>query len=283
MVAGLVLIVPPAITLWYWTVSGGPDRLAVAITVCMYLLTGFGVTIGHHRYFSHRAFRIRYEWFRYTLAILGAMALVGLISEWQATHDPRHHRFADKPGDPQSPHRYGDGLWAKTKGAIYAHIRWFFVEGQMPILEESQNDPVVRRIDRLLPLIVLAGLLLPGCMGVLLRCSFEHCLIDVVWGGFFRMFLVHHSTWSVNSVGHLWGSRPFVTNDKSANNRIVAAFALGEGFQCTHHAFPNSACYALLPGQVDSSYEVIKVLEKIGIVTDVIVPSREHVESMLAQ
>lgn len=280
--AGFVVVVPPALTAWYWSANGLPDIISTILLAVMYLLTGYGVTIGFHRYFSHKSFRVNHEWVRYTLAILGSMALVGLLAEWIMTHDPRHHGFADKDGDPHSPHRYGDGFFAKARGFAYAHIGWFFVEPKYELSEEVQADPLVRKIDRFLPLSATCGLLLPACIGVLLRGSFDCFIADLMWGGIARMCLVHHSTWSVNSVGHLWGSRPFVTNDRSVDNRFVAGVALGEGNQCTHHAFPRSACHALLPGQRDPSWPVICLLEKVGLITDVIVPTADEIEAMRA-
>ena len=280
--AGLVVGVPPALTLGYAVAYGGPDMMSIVLLIGMYLLTGFGVTIGFHRYFAHESFQVPFVWFRYALGILGAMALVGLIADWKTMHDPQHHRYADKIGDPHSPHRYGDGFFPKLKGACYSHIGWFFFEPKEEPSESVRTDPLVRWIDRMLPLIVTLGLLAPGCLGMLFRISVDSFFDDVIWGGLARLFLVHHSTWSVNSVSHLWGSRPFVTNDRSVDNRIVAMLALGEGNQNTHHAFPRSASHALLPGQCDPSFWVIRLLEKIGLITEVIVPSSESIEALRA-
>lgn len=279
--AGLVIIIPPALTHWCIATHGMPDLISVGLVIAMYILTGFGITIGFHRYFVHHSFEILHIWFIYVLGILGLMALEGLLSEWITAHR-EHHLHADKVGDPHSPLRYGTGFVNILKGFVFAHVGWFFIEPITPTPTSLKSDPIVRRIDRLFLPAVAVGLLLPGCIGALIRGSLDGFLVDVIWGGFARMTLVHHTTWSVNSICHLWGTRVFKTRDESTNNLFVALFGLGEGNHNCHHAFPRSARHGLLPGQPDLSYRVLQGLEKMGVVANIIVPSNDEIAKKLA-
>src|SRR4051812_40135671 len=192
-VAAVVVFVPPAATLSHCLLNGGPDFVSFGLCVLMYLLSGFGITIGNHRYFTHRSFEVVHPWFEYVLGILGLLAIEGLLSQWIADHR-LHHAFSDAEGDPHSPHMYGSGAIARVKGFACSHMGWFFVTQPALITGALKNDPVIRRLDRLLIPVAIAGVVLPGCIGALLRGSLEHFYADVVWGGFARICFVQHAT-----------------------------------------------------------------------------------------
>jgi len=268
------IIVPLSLIL-----HGAPDAIAILLLVLMYTLTGLGgITIGFHRYFTHGSFRVRFMWLAYVFGILGSMAIQGKLSQWKFDHQT-HHRYSDAAGDPHSPRRYGRGFLATLRGFAYAHVWWFFVT---PMLTKKSGDPIIRRIDQLFIPMAILGLIIPALLGALIRLSFDYVIIDIAWAGVARACFVHHATWSVNSLGHLFGTRPFNTNDGSRNNRLVAIGTFGEGYQNGHHSFPYSARHGLMPNEPDLSYRVITSLEKISLVTNVRVPSRHEVEAKLA-
>ena len=102
-------------------------------------------------------------------------------------------------------------------------------------------------------------------------------LLGLLWGGLVRVFLVHHVTWSVNSVCHLWGSRPYRSGDESRNNVVFGVLALGEGWHNNHHAFPTSARHGLRWWQIDVSYYVIRALALVGLAWKVRLPAAQVV------
>ena len=127
----------------------------------------------------------------------------------------------------------------------------------------------------LFPVWVALGLILPGVLGGIITQSWAGVWTGVIWGGLIRVLLVHHVTWSVNSACHLWGARPFTTDDMSRNNFVFGILALGEGWHNTHHAFPTSARHGLRWWQIDASYWVIRALALFRLAWNVKLPSPE--------
>jgi stearoyl-CoA desaturase (delta-9 desaturase) len=243
----------------------------------MYLLTGFGITIGYHRLLAHRAFRTG-PTLRALLAAAGAMAIQGPAMRWVADHR-RHHGWADRPGDPHSPYL---GAVAEGRSAIglwHAHLGWFFDEektGVRTFAADLMRDPVVATVDRLYPLWIVLSLAVPAALGLAAggTAGAGHAL---VWGGLTRVFVVQHVTWSVNSIGHAFGVRRFDTRDASRNNWLLAWLALGEGWHNNHHAFPRSAIHGLRRSEVDPSGMLLGALERLGLVWDVRRPAIDGV------
>ncbi len=132
---------------------------------------------------------------------------------------------------------------------------------------------MVRRMSQWFPVWVLLGLLIPAALGGLLTLSWTGVLLGFIWGGLVRVFLVHHVTWSINSVCHIWGTRPFNTHDESRNNAIFGVLAMGEGWHNNHHAFPTSARHGLRWFELDGAYWVIRAMAMVGLARDVRVPS----------
>jgi stearoyl-CoA desaturase (delta-9 desaturase) len=204
----------------------------LAIFAAMYLLTALGVTVGFHRLLTHRAFAT-HAWLRYSLAVLGSMSVQGPVIDWVADHR-KHHTFTDEDGDPHSPHAgHGAGLRGMLAGLWHAHVGWLFsTHGQASsrrFASDLFEDSAMRRINRLFPLIALASLALPFLLGLSLSGGslVAGGLSALLWGGLVRIFLVHHITWSINSICHFFGRRRFDTDDESTNVFWLALPSLG--------------------------------------------------------
>jgi stearoyl-CoA desaturase (Delta-9 desaturase) len=257
----------------------------LAIFAVMYLLTGIGVTVGYHRHLTHRAFETSRP-MRYLLAGLGSMALEGPAIVWVSDHR-KHHAFADEEGDPHSPHvGHGEGLRGALHGLFHAHMGWLFQEqGRAEMKRYARDlleDPGLRKINRWFFGFVGLGLVLPFFMGLVLTGSLAGGLTGMLWGGFVRIFLLHHVTWSINSVCHFFGRRRFRTDDESRNVFWLALPSLGEAWHHNHHAFPTSAAHGLRWWEIDVSALVIRGMERLGLVWNVVKVSPERQEAKLA-
>ncbi len=256
----------------------------IAILVVMYVPTALGITVGYHRLFTHRAFQTK-NWVRYLFAVLGSMAVEGSVIDWVADHR-KHHAFADDEGDPHSPHGHGPGLRGTLKGLWYAHMGWLFdTQGQATKRQYAPDlleDPGMMRINRLFIPIVILGLLIPFGLGFALTGTLTGALTGLLWGGFVRIFLIHHVTWSINSVCHFYGRRRFETDDQSTNVFWLAIPSLGESWHHNHHAFPRAAVQGMRWWEIDLSAGVIWLLEKLGLAWNVIRISPERQAQRLA-
>jgi stearoyl-CoA desaturase (delta-9 desaturase) len=254
------------------------DWLYLALLAGMYSITVIGIGVGYHRFFTHRSFKTSPP-VAAVLAALGSMAVEGPILQWAAVHR-RHHQHSDDHDDPHSPHTHGSTLWGTLRGMWHAHMGWLFrtyPKGLPRYVQDLGNDPLVRWMSRLFPAWAFLGLLLPAGLGGLLTMSWTGVLLGFIWGGLVRVFLVHHVTWSINSVCHIWGTRPFRSHDESRNNAILGVLAFGEGWHNNHHAFPNSARHGLHWWQIDLSYIIIRTMALVGLVHDVRIPSPERI------
>jgi stearoyl-CoA desaturase (delta-9 desaturase) len=255
-----------------WTLWGaGLSMLDGALFLAMYCIAGLGVTVGFHRLFTHRSFEAK-PWVRYALAIMGSLSVEGPIIRWVADHR-RHHAFSDQPGDPHSPHLdEGPGFKGVAKGLWHAHMGWFFSDEQTSAnrwAPDLVKDPVLRKIDSLFPLWVTISFALPPIIGFLVTGTLKGAVLAFLWGSLARIFLLHHVTWSVNSICHFYGSRPYKTTDFSTNNWALAIVSFGESWHNNHHAFPTSAVHGLGKGQIDASAGFIALLQKLHLVQDV--------------
>jgi stearoyl-CoA desaturase (delta-9 desaturase) len=249
---------------------GWSDLIVFAV---MYLVTGFGVTVGFHRLFTHRSFKTGPA-VRGILGALGSMAIEGPVISWVADHR-KHHTFSDQPGDPHSPHvDHGRGLKGALRGLFHAHVGWLFLHTQRGAKKRYApdliNDPLVVRIDRLFLVWALGGLGLAFVLGWLIGGSLAAGLTGLLWGGAVRMLVVHHATYSINSLCHFFGRRRFETGDESRNLWWLSFFTFGEAWHNNHHAFPTSARHGLGRWQFDPSAGVIWALEKTGLAWDVV-------------
>jgi stearoyl-CoA desaturase (delta-9 desaturase) len=252
----------------------------VIVFAVMYALSGFGVTVGFHRMLTHRAFAT-HPATRYVFAVLGSLSVQGPVIDWVADHR-KHHAHTDQEGDPHSPHvGHGTGVRAALRGLWHAHAGWLWrTQGQArahKYARELVEDAGMRHVNRRFPLIVLVSLALPALMGLALTGTLHGALTGLVWGGFARIFLQHHITWSVNSVCHFFGRRRFAVDDHSTNVFWLALPSLGESWHHNHHAFPRSAAHGLRWWELDPSAALIALMRRLGLAWDVvrIAPERQ--------
>jgi stearoyl-CoA desaturase (delta-9 desaturase) len=245
----------------------------IAVFVIMYLATGLGVTVGFHRYLTHRSFATSRP-LRAVLAILGSAAIEGPVISWVADHR-KHHRFSDREGDPHSPHVGHEGGWrGALAGLAHAHMGWLFIHthrgARRRYAPDLLKDPVVSFVDRTFVVWALGGLAASFLLGWAIGGTILAAMTGLLWGGGVRMLVVHHVTYSINSLCHFFGRRRYATPDHSRNLLWLAPLSFGESWHNNHHAFPTSAFHGLRRWEVDPSALVIRVLESAGLVWDVV-------------
>jgi len=247
------------------------DWTDVALMVALYVPISMGITIGFHRFLTHRGFRTN-PVIKAALLILGSMAIEGPPIDWASNHR-KHHAMADQKGDPHSP----------ADGFVHAHLGWLFNGMQADhevYARDLMNDRMVMFISKTFVFWIAATLLLPFFIGGIHSHSFwTGAWHGLLWGGAVRLFLTHHVTWSVNSVCHTFGSRPFSTKDRSRNQWVVGLLALGEGWHNNHHAFPRSALHGLRWWQFDLSGLTIRLLERARLAWNVQRVTAEDIRS----
>jgi len=253
----------------------------------MYVITGLGITVGFHRHFTHRAFATSKP-VRATLAVMGTMAIEGPITAWVADHR-KHHAFSDQHGDPHSPHvDHGHGLRGALRGLAHAHVGWLFEHTQRANKQRYAPDLIadetISFIDRTTLWWIGLGLVLPFGLGFALGGTLSAGLTGLLWGGAMRILLLHHVTYSINSLCHFFGRRPFETGDQSRNLAWLAPLTFGEAWHNNHHAFPTSAAHGLrwYERALDPSAITIAALQRLGLVWDVVTISRERQAAKLA-
>jgi stearoyl-CoA desaturase (delta-9 desaturase) len=272
---GMITVVPIlALGLVGWQLWG--DALGVSdliVFAIMYLATGLGVTVGLHRLFTHRSFQTTRP-IRLLLAICGSMAVEGPIISWVADHR-KHHAFSDRDGDPHSPHvDHGHGLRGALRGLGHAHVGWLFIHTARGRKEryapDLLKDPIVSYVDRTFFVWAVFGFLLAFGLGFAIGGTWQAGLTGLLWGGAVRMLLLHHVTYSINSLCHFFGRRPFQTDDESRNLAWLAPLSFGEAWHNGHHAFPTAARHGHERWQLDISAIVIWSLERVGLAWDVV-------------
>ena len=265
--------------------GGAVDALDLGIFAVMYVITGMGITTGYHRLLTHRSFDTK-PWVRAAFAIAGSMSLQGAPIHWVADHR-KHHAFSDEEGDPHSPHLHGKHGWRGVlAGWYHSHMGWLFSRDDRAsatrYARDLKEDPTIVWVDRHFFSWVLLGLAIPTVAGFALSGGETYAAFTAfIWGGLSRIFLQHHATWSVNSICHMYGKRPFETDDESRNNWAIALVSLGEGWHHNHHAFPTSARHGLLRRQIDPSYMLIRALESVGLAWNVRRPSEDAMRAKL--
>lgn len=253
-----------------WASGHPPSTLILALTGVFYVATVLGITVGFHRHFTHRSFEAAPS-LRWFLAVAGSMAAQGPLLFWVATHR-RHHGQSDTEHDPHSPLKPDGPLF---KRFLRSHMTWMFEhqpEDWNRHARDLLRDTLAWRAHILYPAWVALGFLLPVILVTLVTGSAGQALLAFLWVGGVRVFLVHHVTWSVNSVCHLWGSQPHPVGDGSRNNVVVALLTCGEGWHNNHHAFPYSARHGLAFGQIDVSYFVIRLCSAVGLASRIRFP-----------
>jgi stearoyl-CoA desaturase (Delta-9 desaturase) len=256
----------------------------LVVFAVLYTASGLGVTVGFHRLFTHRSFKTG-PTVRAILAVLGSAAIEGPVISWVADHR-KHHAFSDRPGDPHSPHvDHGVGWRGALKGLLHAHVGWLFLHThrgrRTRYAPDLIADPVVSRIDRTFLVWALGGLGAAFGLGVAIGGTVGAGLTALLWGGGVRMLVVHHVTYSINSLCHFFGRQRFKTPDESRNLAWLSFFTFGEAWHNNHHAFPTSFRHGLRPWEFDPSAAVIWGLEKCGLAWDVVRISPERQASKL--
>ncbi len=271
VIAPLVVVVAAVPVAWWYRL--GPSWLDIGLGAVLYAIAIFGITAGYHRCFTHRAFVARWP-LKVALVLAGGVALEGPATLWAAEHR-RHHRYSDGPGDPHSPWRFGTSRIALLRGLMHAQVGWFFTapsrSNRERYVPDLLGDPILRWIDRCYPVTAVCSLLLPAAVGGLATSSWHGAVTAFLWAGLVRYALVHHVTWSVNSICHAFGDRHHPTRgaDQSRDVRWVALLTFGEGWHNLHHANPASARHGGLPGQHDPTAALIRLFERLNWAYDV--------------
>lgn len=231
------------------------QNLAASV-ITWWIAGSWGIGIGYHRLMTHRGFKTS-RWMERFLATCGTLAVQSGPISWVTTHRI-HHAFTDQARDPHSPRH----------GTYWAHIGWIFkgtaqVQPRSAVEKYSPDlirDPYIVFIDKFYWVTpIIAGGVLFAIGGVSM----------VLWAIILRTVLGWHFTWLVNSATHLWGSRRFDTRDDSRNNGLIAAVTFGEGWHNNHHAYPRSARHGLTWREFDPNWTQIRILERLGIISDV--------------
>src|ERR1700729_672766 len=271
--AALVAAIP---LLWGWGL-GWHD---VIIALVFYWVSGLGITVGYHRYFTHGSFKAK-TGLRVALAIAGSLAVEGPVITWVSDHR-RHHKYSDKEGDPHSPWRYGDDWKALSKGLVFAHIGWLFdpnMTSQEKFSPDLLADKRIRGVDAWFPGLVAVTLLLPALIGFLWGMSWQGALAAFFWGTLVPVARLRYVTWSINSICHTFGSEEFEVRDRSRNVSWMAIASFGESWHNLHHADPTCARHGALKGQMDQSARVIQWFETAASAYDVRWPDEERLSA----
>jgi stearoyl-CoA desaturase (delta-9 desaturase) len=249
----------------YWLWGHGIGLLDVVLALALYFVVGFGVTTGFHRLLAHGSFEAKRP-LRITLTVAGSLAFQGGVIGWVANHR-RHHSYTERAGDPHSPFEYGTGFGAQLRALWHAHMGWFFEHN--PNSESrfapdllAERDVVI--VNALFPIWCVVSLALPFALGWLIVGTLSAALTALLWAGVVRICLLQHVTWSINSICHTFGSRPFRTRDHSTNFAPLAIVSMGEAWHNNHHAFPTLARHGVDHGQLDGSAVLIRLFERAG-------------------
>jgi stearoyl-CoA desaturase (Delta-9 desaturase) len=261
---------------WGW----GLNWHDIVIAAVFYWISGLGITVGYHRLFTHSSFKAKPA-LRVALAIAGSLAMEGPVVTWVADHR-RHHKYSDKEGDPHSPWRYGEDMKSLAKGLLWAHVMWLFDPNQTsqekfaPDLIAERN---IRLVSKWFPALVAVSLLAPALIGGLWSMSWHGAFEAFFWASLVRITLLHHVTWSTNSICHTWGNTDWQSRDRSVNVAWLAIVSFGESWHNLHHADPTCARHGALKGQIDQSARVIQWFEKLGWASDVRWPNEARLNA----
>jgi stearoyl-CoA desaturase (delta-9 desaturase) len=280
MVVPLLAVAAAVPLAWGW----GLSWLDVAMAVVLYAVSGLGVTVGYHRHFTHKSFKAR-RGLRVALAVAAALALQGGVVDWVADHR-RHHAFSDKEGDPHSPWLFGTGPLAVARGFWHSHMGWLFVRDRTNARRFAPDllaDRDVMAVDRLFMVLAVLSIGLPALVGGLVTWSLWGALTALFWAGLVRVALLHHVTWSINSICHMVGDRPFAARDRSANVWWLAVLSFGESWHNLHHADPTCARHGVKRGQVDISARLIRWFERLGWAYAVRWPTPRRLERLVRE
>lgn len=269
--------------------------IEVSLCVLMHGLAVAGIELGYHRLFAHGSYKPN-RWVKILFASLGSMGFQGPVIWWAAVHR-KHHRHSDRPNDPHSMYirpdgrtEYNKGPWQLFLGFIHSHVGWIWTPdsirspGWSRYVRDLYRDPDIWKIHVNYLYFLLAGFLIPGLLGGLLHGNIKGFFLGVLWGGFVRIFTMNHLTyWSINTLSHSIGSRPYKTADKSTNSIpfIFAVPTFGQSYHNNHHAFPTSPIMGHRWYELDIGKYVLRALEATGQIRKLNVPSKAQMELKL--
>jgi stearoyl-CoA desaturase (delta-9 desaturase) len=281
-------IIPPIglvtaiVLLWGRLVSWVDLVLLVVFYVAIGLL---GLSLGYHRLLTHRSFKT-YPKVRFAMAALGTMGAHGPPLIWVA-HHRRHHQFADREGDPHSPHVGFRGRLSRFRGLWHAHSAWRFrvdaASNPVRYAPDILRDRGLMWLSRHYIGITVLGVVLPGLVGLALTGTLKGLLTGALWGGLVRMFMGQHVVYSVNSLGHFVGPRRFETRDESRNLAFLSLLTFGDSWHNNHHAFPTSSHHGMRWWEIDLSGLLVRAMRRVGLAWDLVTISRERQAERIAQ
>ena len=266
----------------FW--NRGVNWLDLAAFGVMYCITVLGIGMGFHRLIAHRAYRAT-TFLSTALVIAGSMAAQGPVIFWTAVHR-RHHSYSDREGDPHSPHLHGEGTVEILKGLWHSHMGWLFnheLTDWGTYVRDLLHDRLIFKLNRMYFVWIARGLFLPAIVEGVITMSWSGVAHGFLWGGLIRVLVVHHTTWSINSVCHVFGRRPYQVKDHSTNNIMLAIPTFGESWHNNHHAFPSSAVHGLEWWQVDITGSMIKLCAALGLASAVKIAKKKQQEIDLNQ
>ena len=252
----------------------GFSGVAAAVFVITALAQMFGITVGYHRLLAHRSFHTSRP-FQFVLALLGTLACQnGPL--WWVGHHLHHHRSADQDEDIHSP----------RAGVFWSHMGWLFSPRIIPIREDLVGKlsrlPELQLLQRYCYLVTFGYALLLYLLGEIWRSLDSAAGVSgpqlVIWGSTVSTVCIYHLTFSIGSVCHLYGTRPFATPDDSRNNLIVSLLTFGEGWHNNHHYYPYSARMGLRCWELDMNYAILRLLAWFGIVWNLKLPPKWRIE-----
>ncbi len=246
-----------------------------------WLTACIGITLTYHRLLTHRSFKTP-KWFEYFLTLCACLAWQGGPVQWVGMHRI-HHKHSDKEKDPHSP----------KHGFTWGHMTWCMhksVDGHVAAdaAKDLHRDKVLRFINswffipQLLAIPIMYGLgylYATQANGLTGQAAIDLGISWALWSTIFRVVFVYHGTWFVNSAAHTWGYRNYETTDSSTNLWWVAIWSFGEGWHNNHHAYQRSAKHGLRKFELDPTYWIIKILSKVGLATDIVVPKEDELPS----
>jgi stearoyl-CoA desaturase (Delta-9 desaturase) len=262
----------------------GAGALEILLFVVMYSVSMLGMTVGYHRFFSHRPFEAHPAVVA-GLAIAGGMAAQGPVIYWAANHRV-HHRYTDAPGDVHSPYflrneRMGfwRGMWHAQMGWLYRHD----IPDAVTYARDWLRSSLVRRLNSMYLVWVGLGLFIPALVDGLVTQSVAGALRGLLWGGFVRLFVAYEMGLSLGSLCHYFGGRPFNIRGRATNNALLALQTFGEGWHNNHHAFPSAAIFQFRWWQLDLGGLLIRALEAPGFIWNVKMPKKEAIRARRAE
>ena len=273
MTAAIVLVPFAGLAVAVWLAWGHGLGLADVLLAARLLPADrAGGDVGFHRLLTHRSFTAAAA-LRVALAVAGSMSFEGDVIGWVAIHR-RHHAFTDRPGDPHSPYRYGTSLAGQLRGLAHAHAGWLLRDDPTPPARYAPDmvaDPAMRAISAAFPALCAVSLGPAVRGGVAIGGTWRAALAALLWAGLVRVAVLQHVTWSVNSLCHVFGTRPFATrrHDRATNLWPLALVSFGESWHNMHHSDPACARHGAERGQVDISASLIRIFEHLGWVTGV--------------